>query len=138
MKTILVFCLIAAAFICIAGCTQPATESQPVATPAPIVTTSTTPSTATTTASVSSNTVVIQKMAFNPVQITVSPGSIVRWVNEDTVAHSVVFSPDAKIDSFLLGNSQSYSVKFTNPGIYNYTDGVYPQVQGGSVIVTQS
>jgi len=120
-----------------AGCTQTAQQGQPATTAAPSpVDTATAAPVITPTASVSDNTIVIQNMAYNPAQITVKAGSIVRWVNKDKVPHSVVFSKDSMIDpSGILAISQSFSVKFNNAGIYNYSCSIHPVMQG-SVVVT--
>ena len=68
----------------------------------------------TTTASVSGNTIVIQNMAYNPAQITVKAGSIVRWVNKDTVPHSVVFTDPAIPSSGILAPGQAYASVILN------------------------
>jgi plastocyanin len=140
MKHIILLCTAVIALLCIAGCTQidqlgqPAGGSSPGATPqvtaAPTLT-----SLIPTTSSVSDNTVIIQKMAFNPAQITVSAGSIVRWVNKDTVTHSVLFPASTHISMFALSPGQAFSQRFSTPGMYNYTCSIYSSMQG-TVIVT--
>ncbi len=140
MKHVILLCTAVIALLCIAGCTQIDQLGQPAITPTPIpavtLALTTVPTSAITPkALVSDNTVVIQKMTYTPAQITVSVGAIVRWVNKDTVTHSVLFSPDAKIDTFALSPSQSYSVKFDRAGVYNYSCSIYPEMQG-SVVVT--
>ncbi len=142
MKSILFLCITVIVFLLMAGCSQTAQQGQPAATATPTTpagTVSATPVSATPvvtmTTSVSGNTVIIQNMVFNPAQITVNAGSIVRWVNKDKVAHSVVFSPEAKIDTFVLSSGQAFTVKLDNPGVYNYSCGLYPEMQG-SVVVT--
>ncbi|MFA6363842.1 plastocyanin/azurin family copper-binding protein [Methanoregula sp.] len=146
MKRILL-CIAVVFLLLAAGCTQTAQQGQPAATvttkmPTHTSTTSApvaaaaTANAVTTTASVSDNTVLIQNMAYNPAQITVKAGEIVRWVNRDKVVHSVVFSTDSKINpSGALSASQSFSVKFDEAGVYKYSCGIHPQMQG-SVVVT--
>ncbi|HVP95648.1 cupredoxin domain-containing protein [Methanoregula sp.] len=139
MKYAIVLCTAAIALLLVAGCSQifppPPGLVTPTATPAAAPQATALPITVPTTVSVSANTVIIQKMAYTPAEITVSAGSIVRWVNEDKVTHSVLFSPDAKINTFALSPSQSYSVKFDKAGVYNYTCSIYSSMQG-AVIVT--
>jgi plastocyanin len=142
MKRILLLTMAVVFLLLAAGCTQSAPQVKPVATTAtPTLVKSTVTATdaaslVTTSAPVSDNTIIIQKMAYNPAQLTVNAGDIVRWVNKDTVVHSVVFSKDAKIDpSGVLAPSQSFSVRFYNTGVYNYSCGIHPQMQG-SVVVT--
>ncbi len=138
MKHLLFLCTAVIALLLVAGCTQPPQlQEQPAAatpTLALVVTIVPTPS-ATTEAPVNANTILIEKMSFVPAQITVSAGSIVRWVNEGTVTNSVMFSPSTKISTYILSPSQSCAVKFTNPGVYNYSSSIYPEMQG-SVVVT--
>jgi len=91
MKPILFLCIAVVVFLLIAGCTQTAQPGQPAATAAVTATPTIPAGTATatpvvpTTTSILDNTVIIQNMAFNPAQITVKAGSIVRWVNKDKV-----------------------------------------------------
>jgi plastocyanin len=142
MKYNILLCGAVIAFLLITGCTQMVQQGQPVvtATPAPAVSPSVTPTSApisaiTTQPSVSGNTIIIQKMAFMPAQITVSAGTTVRWVNKDTVTHSVLFPPSARINSFALSPGQSFTARFSTPGIYNYSCSIYSSMQG-SVVVT--
>ncbi|MGA2698136.1 MAG: plastocyanin/azurin family copper-binding protein [Methanoregula sp.] len=142
MKRILLLTMAVVFLLLTTGCTQSAPQVQPAATTATptqmksTVTATPAASLVTTSAPVSDNTIIIQNMAYNPAQLTVKAGDIVRWVNKDTVIHSVVFSKDAKIDpSGPLSTSQSFSVRFYNTGVYNYSCGQHPQMQG-SVVVT--
>jgi len=156
MKYMVILGIAAVALLLASGCSQifPSlpSPSTPAPTPAPVAipasTTTVTPTvivfTAAPTATitypptsplVSGNTVTIQKMAFNPAVITVSAGSMVRWVNKDTVTHSVLFPASAHIDMFAISPGQAFSAKFPNPGVYNYTCSIYSSMQG-IVIVT--
>jgi Plastocyanin len=145
MKAYLVLALLAACLILVAGCTQSTAPTQQpataAATPADQVTatyTYTLEKTATTTpVSVSDNTIIIKDMAFTPDTITVKAGSIVRWVNKDSVTHSVVFSKESKINpSGVMRNGEGFSVRFYDAGTFPYNCGLHPQMTG-TVIVTQ-
>src|SRR5208337_4056592 len=122
-------------FLFMTGCTQmipPAppgvtVTSAPTVTYTPIITTIPAVS---TSAPLYGNVIVIQKMAFVPAQITISRGTLARWVNEDTVTHSVMFPASDKIDSLALSPGQVFTVKFANPGVYNYSDSIYPNMEG--------
>jgi plastocyanin len=144
MKRILLLCTAIVFLLLMAGCTQTAQHVQPAVTATPARVVAVSPATAgtlttapivTTTFGVSDNTIIIKDMAYTPAQITVKAGSTVRWVNEDKIAHRVLFLPDAKIDTFVLSSGQTFSVKFYNAGIYNYSCSIYPDMQG-SVVVT--
>ncbi|MFA5330947.1 MAG: cupredoxin domain-containing protein [Methanoregula sp.] len=132
--------LLVLAFLCVmgaVGCTQTqgtgldsgtGTQTSATATTAPVVSTS-------TTTSVNDNTVNIRDMVFTPSTITVPTGAIVRWVNRDSVTHSVVFSKESKIStSGALSGGQSFSVKFTAKGTYSYYDGMHPSVTGTVIV----
>jgi plastocyanin len=144
MKAYLVLALLAACIILVAGCTQsqaPAQSATATATPVDQVTatyTYTLVKTPTTTpVSVSDNTIILKDMAFSPDTITVKAGSIVRWVNKDSVTHSVVFSKDSKINpSGVLRNGEGFSVRFYDAGTFPYYCGLHPEMTG-TVIVTQ-
>ena len=117
MKRILLLCMAVVFLLLTAGCTQTtAPQVQPAATTATptlvksVATTAPAAPTVTTSAPVSDNTIIIQNMAYNPAQITVNAGDIVRWVNKDTVVHSVVFSKASMIDpSGVLASCESFS-----------------------------
>jgi plastocyanin len=140
MKHLFLPLILVVILLIIAGCTQTTQQGQPVvpetsASPvASIITTTPSPA-VTTAASVSGNIIVIQKMAFTPAQITISTGTMVRWFNKDTVTHSVAFPPADKIDSIAISPGQIFTVRFDHPGVYNYSDSIYPGMQG-AVIVT--
>jgi|GEM_PF-616630 len=160
MKYMVILGMIAIALLFVGGCSQifPPLQSPAVPAPAPssgatpAATATITPATSptvivftdapTTTitysptaALVSSNTVTIQNMAFNPQVITVSAGSMVRWVNKDKVTHSVLFPASTHISMFALSPGQAFSQTFATPGVYNYSCSIYSSMQG-SVIVT--
>lgn len=118
--------------VVVSGCTQSAVPSQPIAT----VTTQTSivptsiPSLPTqTTNLVSENTVRINDFTFEPANISIKAGSIVRWVNGDAVLHRIQFD-DEHFSPILLGSSQSGSQKFVEPGVYPYICIIHPEMHG--------
>lgn len=120
------------------GCTQSSTPVQPTTVPTVSAQTSVYPVAITSpvpqfTNRVSENTVRIQNFAFDPANITVEAGSIVRWVNGDPVPHRIQFE-DKHFSTMLLGASQSGSQKFDEPGVYPYVSLTHPEMIG-SVIV---
>jgi len=149
MKYAIVLCTAVVALLLVAGCSQifppPPGLTTPTATPTaapqattPVVIAVTTTPVVTyppTPSLLSYTQVVIQKMAFNPPVVTVSAGSMVRWVNEDKVTHSVLFPASTHISMFSLSPGQAFSQTFPTPGVYNYTCSIYTSMQG-SVIVT--
>ena len=146
MKKVIVLLICIVLCLVISGCSQPqSAQGQP--TPSPTVTiarpTTTQPITAwtlqpqTPTLSVSDNTVSIASMAFNPPSLTVKKGSIVRWVNNDVVAHTVMFTRQSGITcgTGIMSSAQSCSVKFDDLGTYAYTCSIHPGMQGTVIVV---
>jgi plastocyanin len=116
------------------GCTQSSAPVQPTATmtekaQTSVLMTVTTTQVPQTTNSVSANTVRIINLAFDPPNITIKSGSIVRWVNGDTVPHRIQFD-DEHFSPILLGASQSVSQKFVEPGVYPYISLTHPEMHG--------
>ena len=118
------------------GCTQSSTPVQPTATVTmqtsalPTATTNPPPQ---TTNLVSENTVRISNFMFDPANITVKAGSIVRWVNGDDVPHRIQFD-DEHFSTILLGASQSSSQKFVEPGVYTYISLTHPDMHGTVIV----
>jgi len=133
MKNGLILLAITIILLGVCGCTQTANPVKPPATvTAPPQTTelqtvSTTPALL-KTISVSDNTIRIKNFAFEPANITVKAGSTVRWVNQDSVPHRILFADGA--DSTVLAATQSYSRKFDQAGIYDFACTIHPTMQG--------
>ncbi|MGB8309668.1 MAG: plastocyanin/azurin family copper-binding protein [Methanoregula sp.] len=118
-------------FITVAGCTgtasvSPSTPTTTASTPAPV------------TGAVTVN---IQNFAFSPASITISHGTTVTWVNQDSVNHQILndaagtFAEGALFSSDSLLNGKSYSFTFDTPGTYPYHCSIHPYMKG-TVIVT--
>jgi plastocyanin len=78
--------------------------------------------------SVSDNTVIIKKGGFDPQVITVKTGATVRWQNTDDSVHRMNF-----VDGYqtqILSPGQSCSKIFGNPGVFDYTDMINPNLRG--------
>jgi amicyanin len=121
----------------ICGCTQTAPPVQPQVTViTPLQTnqqmTVTTIPVPQTTTSVSDNTIRIKNFVFDPASIRVKVGSTVRWVNQDSVPHRILFTDGA--DSTVLAGSQSWSRKFDVAGTYDYACTIHPAMQGTVIV----
>ena len=135
--------MIVMAVVC--GCTQPASPVQPTATmtvnaQASAYPTATTTPTPQSTNRVSENTIRIGKDGFDPVSITVKPGSIVRWVNADSTEDAALYNPTHRIsivsvkDSPLLSPGMGWSWIFDEPGSYSYNDMLHPTFEGKVIV----
>jgi len=139
MKNGFIILGIAIVLVVVSGCTQSAAPSQPTATltlsdQTPVSPTVATTQVPTTTNLVSANKVTIINFAFNPANITVKVGSIVRWVNGDTVPHRIQFDDEHITASFILAPSDSWSQKFDEPGIYPYICLIHPEMHGTVIV----
>jgi len=76
----------------------------------------------------------IKGLAFHPDTLRVRPGTTVRWVNHDPLAHSTTSSTDVW-RSPLIDPSSSYQRKFQEPGRYPYHCTPHPFMKG-VIIVT--
>lgn len=80
------------------------------------------------------NEVYIIDMAFNPVSLTVSAGTTVKWTNKDGVAHTVT-STTGLFDSGTIPNNGVYNYTFATAGTYSYYCTIHPDMAG--VIIVQ-
>jgi plastocyanin len=90
-----------------------------------------------TTSAGGGNTVVIKNFAFDPSQLTVKTGTVVKWTNQDGAPHTIVSdtgSP-AAFSSDSLSSGASYTFTFTQPGTYTYHCSIHPSMKG-TIMVT--
>jgi plastocyanin/regulation of enolase protein 1 (concanavalin A-like superfamily) len=75
------------------------------------------------------NAVSIQNLSFVPQTLTVSMGTRVTWINNDTTTHTTT-SDTGVWDSSILNPTQSFSFTFSAPGTYTYHCAVHPSMTG--------
>jgi len=88
------------------------------------------------TASVRSGTpasVEIRDSKYAPAELTVAPGTTVRWVNHDEETHTVTSDTEA-FKSGGLNLDDEYTHSFTVPGVYPYTCALHDFMQGTIVV----
>ncbi len=71
----------------------------------------------------------IKSFEFMMMDVSVSPGSTVTWVNNDEEPHTVT-SETGVFASGGLDTGQKFSFKFDKPGIYKYRCSIHPQMVG--------
>lgn len=75
--------------------------------------------------------VAINRNLFDPARITVSPGTVVEWLNgEKRTSHSVLFEKEGLAESERMLPGDSWQRKFDKPGIYEYRCGPHPEMRG--------
>jgi plastocyanin len=73
----------------------------------------------------------ISDYKFQPADLTVSPGTTVRWVNaERRASHSVLFLGAQGFESERMFPGESWSRRFDEPGEYPYGCGPHPEMKG--------
>lgn len=78
--------------------------------------------------------VTIQNFIYSPNPITIDPGDSVRWTNLDTAQHSAISVNEGFI-SAVIGQNQSTTVTFNDPGTFEYVCAVHGASMKGTVIV---
>jgi len=88
----------------------------------------------------------IKNLKFVPQDLTVTPGTTIRWTNADSVDHDVTSGtaingrqarglaqtkfPDNQFASGLFSSSKSFSVTLDKTGEYNYYCNIHPFMTG--------
>lgn len=121
---------------------QPASTTQPQATPDPALTESAAPATATSEASVTQgeNKVTITDTGFSLREITIKAGDTVLWVNEGTAGHTVNSAvhpthqvyPPLNLNTIKPGEKKS--LIFPDAGTYKYHDHLNPSLTGSVTV----
>jgi plastocyanin len=73
--------------------------------------------------------VAIVDMSFQPAEVSVAAGDTVRWTNMQSMAHTVT-ADDGSFDSGLLGENQSFSHTFSQPGTFGYHCSIHAFMTG--------
>lgn len=74
-------------------------------------------------------TIDIKSFKFMTMNANVTAGSTVTWKNLDEEPHTVT-SETGDFRSGGLDTNQSFSFKFTKPGVYKYRCSIHPQMVG--------
>lgn len=76
--------------------------------------------------------------SFVPSNIAVSPGTTVRWVNEDSIAHTVTSTdPKGLFDSGEVAAGESFEFTFEEAGEVAYVCEIHGPPQTGAVLVRE-
>jgi plastocyanin len=71
--------------------------------------------------------VVMKNFDFAPMAVSVPVGATVTWKNLDGEPHTVV-SADGVFRSSALDQNDTFTFKFTKPGIYRYLCSIHPKM----------
>jgi glucose/arabinose dehydrogenase len=84
-------------------------------------------------AQMQTNVVEISNFSFQPGSITVSPGTVVTWVNNDPVEHTVT-SSDGTFSSGNMAAGGRFNFTFSKPGKYQYQCLIHPSMVGNIIV----
>ena len=80
---------------------------------------------------VSTSSVSIKNMAFDPISISVSSGSVVTWTNNDTTSHQIITDGNlTDLESGVLDPGATYSFTFNQAGTFLYHCNIHPSMKG--------
>jgi plastocyanin len=75
----------------------------------------------------------IDNFTFTPAEITIAPGTTVRWVNHDDIPHTVV-EASRTFKSRTLDTEDSFSMTFSVPGSFGYFCSLHPHMTGKVIV----
>jgi plastocyanin len=78
-------------------------------------------------------TVLIQGFKFKPAEITIKPGTRVRWINKDSTKHTATANNGA-FNSGLLRKGQTFSRTFRTVGKQGYHCKPHPFMRGSVTV----
>jgi len=79
--------------------------------------------------------VTIVDFSFQPTTLTVTPGTVVTWTNEDSAPHTATGD---NFDTGMLNRGDSKSVTVDTPGTYDYICAHHPSMKGSVLVSRQS
>lgn len=84
------------------------------------------------------NEVFIVSMAFSPASKTVAVGTTVKWINKESLTHTVTSgspgSPSGIFNSGNLGQNGEFSFTFNQAGTFNYFCALHPSMTGTIIV----
>jgi plastocyanin len=71
--------------------------------------------------------ITIKNFAFNPNNLVIKAGTIVKWTNNDSVGHQIKSN---SFNSTVLNSGDSFEIKFDIVGTYDYSCAIHPSMTG--------
>jgi len=79
--------------------------------------------------------IVMSNFTFEPSTLTVPPGTVLTWLNDDDAPHTVIGTDaESPIKSRPLDTGDRYSVTLTKPGTYRYFCSLHPHMTGMVIV----
>jgi len=82
------------------------------------------------------DTIEIKNFAFDPGSLAVKTGTVVTWINQDSVPHIIASDTGSPVpfSSDSLSTGSSYSFTFTQAGTYAYYCTIHPSMKGTVIV----
>jgi amicyanin len=80
----------------------------------------------------------IKKMKYEPADLEIAAGTIVKWTNADAIPHNVQMPAPIDVMGSMLRAGQSFAMKFNDPGEYAYVCTPHPFMKGKIVVRPKS
>jgi plastocyanin len=80
--------------------------------------------------------ITISGMTFSPASKTVAKGTVVKWVNNDSYAHTVTANDGASFDSGNIAGGGNYSYTATTAGTFEYHCTIHGITMAGTLVVS--
>lgn len=77
----------------------------------------------------------IKGFAYNPATITVSKGTTVTWMQQDSAVHTVTSVSGNILDSKNLAKGQTFSYTFGEVGTFKYFCSNHPSMKGEVIVI---
>jgi plastocyanin len=81
------------------------------------------------TAAHAETTITVRKFAFEPKEITITPGTKIVWINKDETPHTISAADKAFV-SKALDTDDKYEMTFAKPGDFGYFCTLHPFMTG--------
>lgn len=78
-------------------------------------------------------TVKIDNFTFNPAELKIAAGSVVKWINEDDIPHTVV-ATNLAFKSKALDTGDTFTFTFATPGRFTYFCSLHPHMKATIVV----
>jgi plastocyanin len=75
----------------------------------------------------------IKNMAFSVSTLQIAAGTVVKWTNNDNIAHTVTAN-DGSFDSGNIAPSGSFTKVFNTAGAFAYHCSIHPMMTGSVVV----
>ena len=74
-------------------------------------------------------------MAYSPASLTVTKGTVVKWVNDDSYPHTAASNDGTTFDSGNIAAGSSFSYTANTVGTFNYHCTIHGTSMSGTLVV---